>query len=84
MVQIITREECKDISLDEIANRIREHFTYDDYKWQLENKIKIDHPKLHLIANFKIFLVELGHFRLTRRAPARPEIENDGLAEKVG
>ena len=45
MVQIITREECKDISLDEIANRIREHFTYDDYKWQLENKIKIDHPK---------------------------------------
>ena len=45
MVQIITKEECKDISLDEIANRIREHFTYDDYKWQLENKIKIDHPK---------------------------------------
>ena len=45
MVQIITREECKDISLDEIANRIREHFTYDDYKWQLDNKIKIDHPK---------------------------------------
>ncbi len=45
MVQIITREECKDISLDEIANRIREHFTYDDYKWQLENQIKIDHPK---------------------------------------
>ena len=45
MVQIITREECKDISLDEIAARIREHFTYDDYKWQLENKIKIDHPK---------------------------------------
>ena len=45
MVQIISREECKDISLDEIANRIREHFTYDDYKWQLENKIKIDHPK---------------------------------------
>ena len=45
MVQIITREECKDISLDEIAGRIREHFTYDDYKWQLENKIKIDHPK---------------------------------------
>ena len=45
MVQIITREECKEISLDEIANRIREHFTYDDYKWQLENKIKIDHPK---------------------------------------
>ena len=45
MVQIITREECKDISLDEIAKRIREHFTYDDYKWQLENKIKIDHPK---------------------------------------
>ena len=45
MVQIISREECKDISLDEIASRIREHFTYDDYKWQLENKIKIDHPK---------------------------------------
>ena len=45
MVQIITREECKDITLDEIASRIREHFQYDDYKWQLEHKVKIDHPK---------------------------------------
>lgn len=45
MVQIITREECKDITLDEIAARIRENFAYDDYKWQLDNKIKIDHPK---------------------------------------
>ena len=45
MVQIITAEECKDITVEEIAARIREHFEYDDYKWQLENKIKIDHPK---------------------------------------
>ena len=45
MVQIITAEECKTITVEEIAERIREHFQYDDYKWQLENKIKIDHPK---------------------------------------
>ena len=45
MVQIITAEESKTISVEEIAKRIREHFEYDDYKWQLENKIKIDHPK---------------------------------------
>lgn len=45
MEQIITAEECKSITVDEIAARIREHFRYDDYKWQLENKIKIDHPR---------------------------------------
>lgn len=45
MVQIITEEECKYITVEEIADRIREHFAYDDYKWQWENKIKIDHPK---------------------------------------
>lgn len=45
MVQIITAEETKTLKADEINARIRENFCYDDFKWQYENKIKIDHPK---------------------------------------
>ena len=45
MIQIITKDEAKKMSVDEINERIAEHFVYDDFKWQLENQIKIDHPK---------------------------------------
>lgn len=45
MVQIITKEESKKMTVDEINSRIAEHFVYDDFKWQLENKIKVDHPE---------------------------------------
>lgn len=45
MIQIITQEETKTLSTEEINARIRENFQYDDFKWQYENKIKIDHPK---------------------------------------
>lgn len=45
MIQIITKEEAKNLSVSEIKQRIQENFVYDDWKWQLENKIVIDHPK---------------------------------------
>ncbi len=44
MRQIITAEETKALSVDEINARIAENFRYDDYAWQRDNKIKIDHP----------------------------------------
>lgn len=43
--QIITAEEANSLSIEEINQRIRDAFQYDDFKWQLENKIRIDHPK---------------------------------------
>ncbi len=43
MTQIITAEEVLTLSIDEINKRINEAFVYDDYKYQLENKIKIDY-----------------------------------------
>ena len=45
MIQIITKEEVKTLSLEEIDQRIRENFVYDDYKWQLENKVVHDNPR---------------------------------------
>lgn len=39
--QIVSREELADITPEEIDRRIREAFTYDEYAWQLENKIEI-------------------------------------------
>lgn len=44
MVQIVTAEEAKALSVDEINKRILENFAYDDFKWQWDNKVKIDHP----------------------------------------
>ncbi len=43
--QIITAEEVKTLSVDEINARIRESFVYDDFAWQKQNKIKIDHKQ---------------------------------------
>lgn len=45
MVQILTAEDCKNLSLEEIRKRLDFHFVYDDFKWQRENKIRIDHPR---------------------------------------
>ena len=42
MTQIITKQEINDISVDEINRRITDAFQYDEYRWQYENKIKID------------------------------------------
>jgi len=45
VIQIVTKEETKTLSVEEINERIKTYFEYDDFKWQLENRIKIDHPK---------------------------------------
>lgn len=45
MVKIIDEEEAKTLPVSEINQRIRDNFAYDDFKWQWENKIKIDHAK---------------------------------------
>ena len=44
MRQIITAQETKSLSVEEINTRIGENFQYDDYAWQRDNQIKIDHP----------------------------------------
>ena len=41
MTQIINADEIVNLSVDEINNRILDAFQYDDYKYQLEDKIKI-------------------------------------------
>lgn len=41
MKQILSKEDLKTLSVKEINNRIKESFTYDDYKFQFENKISI-------------------------------------------
>lgn len=40
-IQIVTREEAATLSADEIQKRIEQTFQYDDYKYQLDNKIEI-------------------------------------------
>ena len=38
---VATQEEVETLTADEIQARIEEAFVYDDYKWQLDNKIEI-------------------------------------------
>jgi len=45
MYPIATAEEIKALSIDEINNRISESFKYDDFAWQYEKKLVINHPK---------------------------------------
>jgi len=44
MKQIITAEEIKTLTADEINGRILAEFRYDDFAWQKENHIKVDCP----------------------------------------
>ena len=44
LTQIITAEEAKTLSIDEINTRIREALTYDEYNYQKENNILITEP----------------------------------------
>lgn len=44
MFPVVMPNEAKSLSADEINRRIADAFVYDDYKWQLDNKIKIDDP----------------------------------------
>lgn len=45
MTQIISAEEAASLSADELNERIKKAFEYDDFRWQKENGIVIDHPK---------------------------------------
>ena len=45
MKQIITAEETKSLSVDEINQCIVDNFQYDDFAWQKEKQLKIDHPE---------------------------------------
>lgn len=45
MTQIITADEILALPEEEVMRRIRKAFVYDDFKWQLEHKQVIDHPK---------------------------------------
>jgi len=44
MFPVVEDGEWENLSADEIFSRISEAFEYDDYRWQLENKVVIDHP----------------------------------------
>ena len=39
---VVTQDEIGKLSVDEILSRISKELTYDEYKYQLENKIRID------------------------------------------
>lgn len=41
MTQIVTKEDIESISVNEINQRINQAFVYDEYKYQLDNKIEI-------------------------------------------
>lgn len=45
MYPLVTEEELSVLSAEEIFARIKEAFTYDDFLWQKENGIVIDHPE---------------------------------------
>ena len=42
---IVTAEETKNLSAKEINERIAANFRYDDFAWQKEKQIRIDHPQ---------------------------------------
>lgn len=42
---ILTAEDVKRMSVDEINEKIRSEFAYDDFKWQKENKVRIRSKK---------------------------------------
>lgn len=44
MTQIVNQDEIKKLSVSEIDKRIRKAFIYDDFKYQKDNRIVIDHP----------------------------------------
>lgn len=53
MIQLISQEEIETLNMEEINQRIQKAFIYDDYKYQLEEKIKIKYKNraknIHLI-----------------------------------
>ena len=45
MYPIVTADEALHLSPDVIQKRIEKEFRYDDFAWQYENRVKIDHPE---------------------------------------
>ena len=45
MYPLFTLDDIKNYSSKELLEKIKEAYKYDDFAWQLENKIKIDHPE---------------------------------------
>ncbi len=45
MYPIVTDDEVLSLPANEIFARIKENFEYDDFKWQYENRLVIDHPE---------------------------------------
>ena len=41
---IATRKDIKNLSVEELTSRLEKEFTFDNFKWQLENKIKVKEP----------------------------------------
>lgn len=39
---LFTQEEVRNLSVDEINEKIVEEFQYDDFKWQLDNKVEVN------------------------------------------
>ncbi len=52
MTQVVNQQEIQNLTVTEINDRINKAFIYDEYKWQKDHNISIDHPKrangLHL------------------------------------
>jgi len=44
MTRIYTAQELEAATVEEINARIRAHLQYDDFRWQSENRVKIDSP----------------------------------------
>ena len=44
MEYLLSAEEVKELSAEEITRRINEKFSFDAFRWQQENKIKISEP----------------------------------------
>ncbi len=44
MYPIFTADEARTLSVDEINERLKKEFEYDDFAWQKERGIVIDHP----------------------------------------
>lgn len=45
LICVATAEEVRSLSVEEINKRILDNFGYDDFKYQFDNKIKIDYPE---------------------------------------
>ena len=44
MKYLLSAEDLKNMTVDEINAVIKEEFSFDNFKWQQENKVKIDEP----------------------------------------